>query len=59
MAEGSRDQAAGGGTDPEEDSPNMIVYRKVRVFAVEKRLVDTVPTAHWSVSGGEFMPRVV
>lgn len=51
MAEGSRDQAAGGATDPEEDSPNMIVYRKVSVFAVEKRLVDTVPTAHWSVSG--------
>lgn len=38
MAEGSRDQGGQGGqgsqggvgtTDPEEDSPNMIVYRKV------------------------------
>lgn len=31
MAEGSRDQAGVGTTDPEEDSPNMIVYRKVRL----------------------------
>lgn len=30
MAEGSRDQGSVGTTDPEEDSPNMIVYRKVR-----------------------------
>lgn len=31
MAEGSRDQASVSTTaDPEEDSPNMIVYRKVR-----------------------------
>lgn len=29
MAEGSRDQGGVGTTDPEEDSPNMIVYRKV------------------------------
>ncbi|KAK7904953.1 hypothetical protein WMY93_017560 [Mugilogobius chulae] len=28
MAEGSREQGAPGSTDPEEDSPNMIVYRK-------------------------------
>lgn len=31
MAEGSRDQGSVGTTDPEEDSPNMIVYRKVRL----------------------------
>lgn len=31
MAEGSRDQGSVGITDPEEDSPNMIVYRKVRL----------------------------
>lgn len=31
MAEGSRDQGGVGITDPEEDSPNMIVYRKVRL----------------------------
>lgn len=30
MAEGSKDQGGVGTTDPEEDSPNMIVYRKVR-----------------------------
>ncbi|XP_029349138.1 regulator of G-protein signaling 6 isoform X3 [Echeneis naucrates] len=29
MAEGSKDQASTGTTDPEEDSPNMIVYRKI------------------------------
>ncbi|XP_076604341.1 regulator of G-protein signaling 6-like isoform X1 [Chaetodon auriga] len=29
MAEGSRDQGGVGTTDPEEDSPNMIVYRKI------------------------------
>ncbi|XP_071392598.1 regulator of G-protein signaling 6-like isoform X4 [Centroberyx affinis] len=29
MAEGSRDQSGVGTTDPEEDSPNMIVYRKI------------------------------
>uniref|UniRef100_A0AAV2JBS9 Regulator of G-protein signaling 6 n=1 Tax=Knipowitschia caucasica TaxID=637954 RepID=A0AAV2JBS9_KNICA len=29
MAEGSREQAAPGSTDSEEDSPNMIVYRKI------------------------------
>ncbi|KAJ0008910.1 hypothetical protein NQD34_016325 [Periophthalmus magnuspinnatus] len=29
MAEGSREQGAPGSTDPEEDSPNMIVYRKI------------------------------
>uniref|UniRef100_A0A4W6EQD4 Regulator of G protein signaling 6 n=1 Tax=Lates calcarifer TaxID=8187 RepID=A0A4W6EQD4_LATCA len=29
MAEGSRDQGGAGTTDPEEDSPNMIVYRKI------------------------------
>ncbi|KAM8915401.1 regulator of G-protein signaling 6-like isoform 2-T2 [Spinachia spinachia] len=29
MAEGYRDQAGLGGTDSEEDSPNMIVYRKI------------------------------
>ncbi|XP_077945542.1 regulator of G-protein signaling 6 isoform X2 [Gasterosteus aculeatus] len=29
MAEGSRDQAGVGATDSEEDSPNMIVYRKI------------------------------
>uniref|UniRef100_A0A673C6R6 Regulator of G protein signaling 6 n=1 Tax=Sphaeramia orbicularis TaxID=375764 RepID=A0A673C6R6_9TELE len=29
MAEGSRDQGGSGSTDPEEDSPNMIVYRKI------------------------------
>lgn len=31
MAEGSRDQGGIGTTDPEEDSPNMIVYRKARL----------------------------
>lgn len=31
MAEGCRDQGSVGTTDPEEDSPNMIVYRKVRL----------------------------
>lgn len=31
MAEGSRDQGGVATTDPEEDSPNMIVYRKVRL----------------------------
>lgn len=30
MAEGSRDQGGVSTADPEEDSPNMIVYRKVR-----------------------------
>lgn len=30
MAEGSRDQGSVSTADPEEDSPNMIVYRKVR-----------------------------
>ncbi|RVE57117.1 hypothetical protein OJAV_G00213100 [Oryzias javanicus] len=29
MAEGSKDQGGVGTTDPEEDSPNMIVYRKI------------------------------
>lgn len=29
MAEGSRDQGSVSATDPEDDSPNMIVYRKV------------------------------
>uniref|UniRef100_A0AAQ5XMH2 Regulator of G protein signaling 6 n=1 Tax=Amphiprion ocellaris TaxID=80972 RepID=A0AAQ5XMH2_AMPOC len=29
MAEGSKDQGGTGTTDPEEDSPNMIVYRKI------------------------------
>lgn len=33
MAEKSRDQGSVGTTDPEEDSPNMIVYRKVRLTA--------------------------
>lgn len=28
MAEGSKDQGGTGTADPEEDSPNMIVYRK-------------------------------
>lgn len=28
MAEGSRDQGSASATDPEDDSPNMIVYRK-------------------------------
>lgn len=32
MAEGSRDQGGVGTTDPEEDSPNMIVYRKARLI---------------------------
>lgn len=31
MAEGSKDQGGVGTTDPEEDSPNMIVYRKVKL----------------------------
>lgn len=36
MAEGSKDQGGTGTTDPEEDSPNMIVYRKasLRVLSV-------------------------
>lgn len=29
MAEGSREQGSVSATDPEDDSPNMIVYRKV------------------------------
>eukprot|EP00066_Takifugu_rubripes_P001357 XP_003962489.1 PREDICTED: regulator of G-protein signaling 6-like [Takifugu rubripes] len=29
MAEGSRDQGSVSATDPEDDSPNMIVYRKI------------------------------
>lgn len=29
MAEGSKDQGGTGAAEPEEDSPNMIVYRKV------------------------------
>ncbi|KAM4625146.1 regulator of G-protein signaling 6-like isoform 6-T6 [Polymixia lowei] len=29
MAEGSKDQGCAGATDPEEDSPNVIVYRKI------------------------------
>lgn len=33
MAEKTRDQGSVGATDPEEDSPNMIVYRKVRLTA--------------------------
>lgn len=33
MAEKTRDQGSVGTTDPEEDSPNMIVYRKVRLTA--------------------------
>ncbi|CAL8291053.1 unnamed protein product [Gadus morhua 'NCC'] len=28
MAEGSKDQACVGAIDPEDDSPNMIIYRK-------------------------------
>lgn len=32
MAEGSKDQGGVGTSDPEEDSPNMIVYRKVRLL---------------------------
>ena len=31
MAQGSGDQRAVGIADPEESSPNMIVYRKVRL----------------------------
>lgn len=31
MAEGSRDQGGVGTADPEDDSPNMIVYRKARL----------------------------
>lgn len=42
MAEGSKDQGGTGTADPEEDSPNMIVYRKasLRVLSVRwgKRL---------------------
>lgn len=64
MAEGSRDQGGVGTTDPEEDSPNMIVYRKARLtlcvsdlqcmmgetFAERQWPVDRLLTAHWSVS---------
>lgn len=31
MAEGTRDQGGVGAADAEEDSPNMIVYRKARL----------------------------
>lgn len=31
MAEGVKEPIGVGTTDPEEDSPNMIVYRKVRL----------------------------
>lgn len=45
MAEGSRDQASVSTTaDPEEDSPNMIVYRKVRLMfwnSEKKLLLET------------------
>lgn len=34
MAEGSKDQGGVGTTDPEEDSPNMIVYRKARLTSL-------------------------
>lgn len=37
MAEGSRDQASSSATELEDDSPNMIVYRKVSLTALEKR----------------------
>lgn len=60
MAEGCRDQGGVGTTDPEEDSPNMIVYRKVsfavcvcmklEAFPCETMTVDGLLTAHWSVS---------
>ncbi|MEQ2277139.1 hypothetical protein XENORESO_020626, partial [Xenotaenia resolanae] len=31
MAEGSKDQGGTGAIEPEEDSPNMIVYRKTPI----------------------------
>lgn len=31
MAEGSKDQGGTASSEPEEDSPNMIVYRKARL----------------------------
>lgn len=64
MAEGSRDQGSVGTTDPEEDSPNMIVYRKVsltlcvlqyvanmkgKTFNESQWPVDRLLAAHWSV----------
>lgn len=64
MAEGSRDQGSVGTTDPEEDSPNMIVYRKVsltlcvlqyvanmkgKTFTERQWPVDRLLAAHWSV----------
>lgn len=44
MAEGSRDQGSVSAADSEEDSPNMIVYRKVRPTlrsTTEKILLET------------------
>lgn len=65
MAEGPRDQASVSTTaDPEEDSPNMIVYRKVRptlreqhkVASPGNKLAFVFPHTSLFPSGGAMWP---
>lgn len=58
MAEGSKERVGVGLTDPDEDSPNMIVYRKASLtqtfflfsFGWGRGHVSLLVKAHWSIS---------
>ncbi|KAI3367805.1 hypothetical protein L3Q82_026636, partial [Scortum barcoo] len=50
MAEGSRDQGGVGTTDPEEDSPNMIVYRKRHSLAEDVKKAKAIGRC-WAFEG--------